>query len=305
MDKCDIIGNIDSKYSGMSKGHKAIADYIRNSSDTAVFMTASRIGQELGISESTVVRFASSLGYDGFPEFQKYLVAWVKIRMEEAQKKSIKYGNRSDNNIINSVLKGDISRINDTITNLDPVAFDTAIDILKNAKRVFICGIRNSAPLAEFLAFYLNILRDNVVCITTTSVSETFEQMIRINSEDAFIGISFPRYSMRTLKAFEFAADRNAQIIALTDDSHSPMCMYSNINLFAKSDMVSVVDSLVAPLSVINAIVVAFCLKSPEEVNESLKNLEDVYGNYQVYMNDEMNVYDDEDNIEQNIDDMN
>lgn len=294
MDKSDIIGVIDAKYAKMSKGHKAIADFIKNSSDTAVFMTASRIGETLGISESTVVRFASSLGYEGFPEFQGYLAQWVKERMNKAQAIGAKFGAKSENNVVNSVLKGDIARINDTINELDPIALETAIDVLHRAKRVYICGIRNSAPLAEFLAFYLNILRDNVICITTTSVNETFEQMIRITNEDAFVGISFPRYSMRTLKAFEFAADRNAQIIALTDNSHSPMCMYSNLNLFARTDTVSVVDSLVAPMSVINAIIVAFCLKAPDEVNESLKNLEEVYGNYQVYLNDEMNMYDEE-----------
>ena len=294
MDKIDVIGVIDEFYPSMSKGHKAIANYIKEYYDTAVFMTAAKIGEEIGVSESTVVRFASNLGYDGFPDFQSCLASWVKNRMNNVQKIGAKYGNSSQSQIIDSVLKGDIERINDTLTELDPNAFEAAIDALLQAKKVYITGIRACAPLAEFLAFYLNMIRDDVICLTTTSVSETFEQMLRIDNNDAFVGISFPRYSMRTLKAMEFASDRNAKVISITDSIHSPMCMYSSINLFSRSDMVSVVDSLVAPLSVINALVVAFCLKAPEEVKENLNKLEDAWANYQVYLNDEINFINDE-----------
>lgn len=301
MNKIDVIGVIDENYPAMSKGHKAIANYIKEYYDTAVFMTAAKIGEEIGVSESTVVRFASNLGYNGFPEFQSCLATWVKSRMNTVQKVGAKYGNSSQSQIIDSVLKGDIEKINDTLTELDPNNFEMAVDALLNAKKVYISGIRACAPLAEFLAFYLNMIRDNVVCLTTTSMSETFEQMIRINSEDAFVGISFPRYSMRTLKAMEFASDRNSRVISITDNSHSPMCMYSTINLFARSDMVSVVDSLVAPLSVINALVVAFCLKAPEAVKENLNSLEEVWGNYQVYLNDEINFIDDDQVTEQSL----
>ena len=294
MDKIDVIGVIDEFYPSMSKGHKAIANYIKEYYDTAVFMTAAKIGEEIGVSESTVVRFASSLGYDGFPDFQSCLASWVKNRMNNVQKIGAKYGNSSQSQIIDSVLKGDLERINDTLTDLDPNAFEAAIDALLQAKKVYITGIRACAPLAEFLAFYLNMIRDDVICLTTTSVSETFEQMLRIDNNDAFVGISFPRYSMRTLKAMEFASDRNAKVISITDSIHSPMCMYSSINLFSRSDMVSVVDSLVAPLSVINALVVAFCLKAPEEVKENLNKLEDAWANYQVYLNDEINFINDE-----------
>ncbi|MCR4749297.1 MAG: MurR/RpiR family transcriptional regulator [Lachnospiraceae bacterium] len=294
MDKSDVIGVIEEFYPSMSKGHKAIANYIKEYYDTAVFMTAAKIGEEIGVSESTVVRFASNLGYSGFPEFQSYLASWVKNRMNNVQKIGVKYGNSSQSQIIDSVLKGDIERINDTLTEIDPNAFEAAIDALLNAKKVYVSGIRACAPLAQFLAFYLNMIRDDVICLTTTSVSETFEQMLRIDNDDAFVGISFPRYSMRTLKAMEFASDRNARVISITDSIHSPMCMYSSINLFAVSNMVSVVDSLVAPLSVINALVVAFCLKAPEEVKENLTKLEDAWANYQVYLNDEINFIDDE-----------
>jgi len=294
LNKADVIGVIDENLPGMSKGHKAIASYIKEHYDVAVFMTAAKIGEEIGVSESTVVRFASNLGYDGFPEFQNYLAQWVKSRMNTIQKVGAKYGNSSQSQIIDSVLKGDIEKINDTLSEIDPQAFEAAVDALLDAKTVYIAGIRTCSPLAEFLSFYLHMIRDNVICLNTTSVSETFEQMIRIDKDDVFVGISFPRYSMRTLKAMEFAGDRNARVISITDSIHSPMCMYSSINLFARSDMVSIVDSLVAPLSVINALVVAFCLKAPEEVKDNLKNLEDAWSNYQVYLNDEINFIDDE-----------
>lgn len=294
MNKLDVIGAIEEAYPSMSKGHKAIADYIKEYYDTAVFMTAAKIGEEIGVSESTVVRFASNLGYNGFPEFQTCLAEWVKSKMNTVQKVGVKYGNSSQSQIIDSVLKGDIEKINDTINDLDPNSFETAVDTLLSARKVYITGIRTCSPLAQFLAFYLNIIRDDVICITSTSVSEIFEQMIRIDENDALLGISFPRYSMRTLKAMEFAADRNARVIALTDNNHSPVCMYSSINLFARSDMVSVVDSLVAPLSVINALVVALCLKAPEAIKENLNNLEKVWGDYQVYLNDEINVINNE-----------
>lgn len=294
MNKQDVLASIEEKIPGMSKGQKAIANYIREHYDVAVFMTAAKIGEEIGVSESTVVRFASSIGYDGFPDFQNHLAAWVKNRMNTVQKVGAKYGNSSQSQIIDSVLKGDMEKINDTLTQIDPNAFEAAVDALLNAKTVYIVGIRTCSPLAEFLSFYLHMIRDNVICLTTTSVSETFEQMIRVNNEDVVVGISFPRYSMRTLKALEFASDRNARVITITDTIHSPMCMYSSINLFARSDMVSIVDSLVAPLSVINALVVAFCLKAPEAVKENLNSLENAWSNYQVYLNDEINFIDDE-----------
>lgn len=294
MNKADVLGVIEELYPGMSKGHKAIANYIRDSYDTAVFMTAAKIGEEIGVSESTVVRFASSLGYDGFPDFQKNLAVWVKNKLNTVQKVGAKYGNSSQSEIINSIMNGDIEKIADTLKDIDAACFEAAVDALLEAKHVYILGIRSCAPLAQFLAFYLNMLRPDVICLTTTSMSETFEQMIRINEEDAFVGISFPRYSMRTLKALEMASDRNAKVITITDSTHSPMCIYSNINLLARSDMVSIVDSLVAPLSVINALVVAFCLKAPEAVKDNLSSLEEVWSDYQVYLNDEINFIDNE-----------
>lgn len=288
----DIITRINEAFGSMSKGHKMIAAYISEHYDQAVFMTAAKLGETVGVSESTVVRFASGIGYDGYPEFQKALEEWVKNKLTSIQKIGAKYGGSSQSEILNSVLSADIEKIHDTMQNLDPVAFETAVDILLAARNVYIVGIRSCEPLAGFLGFYLNMIRDNVRLLSTTSVSETFEQMLRINEEDAIIGISFPRYSMRTLKAMEFANDRNAKVVTITDSVHSPMNLYSSCNLLARSDMVSIVDSLVAPLSVINALVVALCLKKPQEVKENLENLENAWNNYQVYLNDEINFID-------------
>ncbi len=290
----DILVRINEKMNTMSKSHKAIAGYIMEHYDQAVFMTAAKLGEELGISESTVVRFASGLGYEGYPEFQKALEEWVKNKLSSVQKMGAKYGQSSQSEILSSVLNADIEKIQDTIGNLDPNAFEMAVSSILEAKNVYIIGLRSCAPLANFLHFYLNMIRGNVTLLSSTSISETFEQMLRIDNEDVIIGISFPRYSMRTLKALEFANDRNAKVISLTDSIHSPMCLYSSCNLLARSDMVSIVDSLVAPLSVINALVVALCLKRPTEVKKSLETLEDVWNNYQVYLNDEINFIDEE-----------
>ena len=278
----------------MSKSQKKIAFYIQNEYETAVFMTAAELGKETGVSESTIVRFASALGYEGYPEFQKSLVECVKNKLSSVQKIDEKYGRSSQSEILTSVLNADMEKIRDTIKNLNPSAFDLTVDILLRARNVYIMGLRSNEPLAAFLHFYLNMVRPGCVLVNSTSVTETFEQMIRINEEDAFVGISFPRYSMRTLKAMEFANDRRASVIAITDSAHSPMTLYSTCNLYARSDMVSIVDSLVAPLSVINAIVVALCIKAPEQIRKNLKMLESVWNDYQVYLNDEIDFIDDD-----------
>lgn len=290
----DVLVRMKEQMGTMSKSHKAIARYITEHYEQAVFMTAAKLGETLGISESTVVRFASGIGYAGYPEFQKALEECVKNKLTKIQKMDAKYGKSSQSEILTAVLNADIEKIQDTIENLDPQAFESAINTIIESRNVYIMGLRSNEPLAGFLHFYLNMTRANVRLLNSTSISETFEQMIRINEEDCFIGISFPRYSMRTLKAMEFANDRNAKVIAITDSIHSPMNLYSSCNLLARSDMVSIVDSLVAPLSVINALVVALCLKCPQEVKHNLETLEEVWNNYQVYLNDEINFMDDE-----------
>ncbi len=285
----NVLSLIEDKYPKMSKSHKVIAGFIKEHYDQAVFMTAAKMGERLGISESTIVRFASGLGFKGYPEFQEELANWVKNKLNSVQRVGVKYGNSTQSEVVSQVLSADIEKINDTILNIDPEIFEASVNAILEAKNVYIIGIRSCEPLAEFLGFYLNMIRDNVKILKTTSASEIFEQMIRINEEDVVIGISFPRYSMRTLKAMEFANDRNARVVSITDSVHSPMCLYSSLNLFARSDMVSIVDSLVAPLSLINALVVTMCLKRPEEVNNNLQTLESTWNNYQVYLNDEIN----------------
>lgn len=290
----DIITRINEKFPHMSKGHKAIAAFILEHYDQAAFMTAARLGRQLHVSESTVVRFASGIGYSGYPEMQAELAARVTSRLNAVERVGVKYAGRSQSEVIESVLASDMENIRATTESLDAAAFDTAVDILLEAKTVYVIGIRSCAPLAEFLSFYLNMMRGGIVLLKTTSLSEVFEQMLRVGREDAVIGIGFPRYSMRTLKALEFANDRNAKVITITDSVHSPMCLYSSCNLFAASDMVSIVDSLVAPLSVINALVVALCLKQPQTVRESLESLEGVWNNYQVSMHDEIDRIDED-----------
>ena len=257
--------------------------------DKAVFLTAAKLGETVGVSESTVVRFAIQLGYKGYPGFQKALEELVRNKLNSIQRMEVTYGRISQSEILETVLQSDIEKIKQTLTVIDHKAFDLAINTILDAKKIYVIGIRSCAPLASFLAFYLNLICEDVIVVNTNSSSEVFEQLIRIGSDDVIIGISFPRYSMRTLKALEFASNRKAKVITLTDSIHSPMNLYSSCNLIARSDMASIVDSLVAPLSVINALVVALCMKKQGEVIDTLETLEKIWGEYQVYSGDELN----------------
>lgn len=290
----DLSNRINDAYSKLSKGQKRLATYITDNYDKAVFLTAAKLGEVVGVSESTVVRFATHLGYKGYPEFQSALEELVRNKLNSIQRMEVTYGRISQSKILETVLKSDADKIHSTLEKIDQNAFELAVDTILHAKHIYIIGIRSCAPLASFMAFYFTLMFPNVHLIQTSSSSEIFEQMVRIGKEDVIIGISFPRYSMRTLKAMEFASDRNAKVIAITDSVNSPMNLYSSCNLLARSDMVSIVDSLVAPLSVINALVVALCLKCPQEVKKNLEQLEETWNNYQVYLNDEINFIDDE-----------
>ena len=239
------------------------------------------------------MRFATHLGYRGYPEFQKALEELVRNKLNSIQRMEVTYGRISQSKILDTVLQSDAEKIKSTMEQIDQNAFESALDIILNAKHIYIVGIRSCAPLASFMSFYFNLMFDNVHLLHTSSSSELFEQMVRISEEDVIIGISFPRYSMRTLKAMEFANNRNAKVITLTDSVHSPMNLYSSCNLIAKSDMASIVDSLVAPLSVINALIVALCMRKQSEVAETLEALEDIWNEYQVYESDEINYIDD------------
>ena len=280
---------IEEKYRDLSKGQKRVAEYVLDNYDKAVFLTAARLGEVVGVSESTVVRFATQLGYKGYPEFQKALEELVRNRLNSIQRMKVTYGRISQSQILETVLQSDIEKIKQTLNGIDHSAFNQAIDTILNARKIYVLGIRSCAPLAAFMSFYLNLLCDNVIAVNTNSSSEIFEQLIRIGEEDVIIGISFPRYSQRTLKALEFASKRKAKIITLTDSVHSPINIYSSCNLIARSDMASIVDSLVAPLSVVNALIVALCMKKQEEVIGTLETLEQIWGEYQVYSGDELN----------------
>lgn len=286
----ELINRINEKYSSMSKGQKLLSTYITDNYDKAVFLTAEKLGKVVGVSESTVVRFATHLGYRGYPEFQKALEELVRNKLNSIQRMEVTYGRISQSKILDTVLQSDAEKIKSTLEQIDQNAFESALDIILNAKHIYIVGIRSCAPLASFMSFYFNLMFDNVHLLHTSSSSELFEQMVRISEEDVIIGISFPRYSMRTLKAMEFANNRNAKVITLTDSVHSPMNLYSSCNLIARSDMASIVDSLVAPLSVINALVVALCMKKQKEVITTLEALEDIWDEYQVYSGDELNM---------------
>lgn len=289
----ELTNRINQKYSSMSKGQKLLATYISDNYDKAVFLTAEKLGKVVGVSESTVVRFATYLGYKGYPEFQKALEEMVRNKLNSIQRMEVTYGRISQSKILETVLASDAEKIKNTLDNIDQSAFELATDIILNAEHIYIIGIRSCAPLASFLAFYFNLIFDNVHLLQTNNSSEIFEQMVRISEKDVIIGISFPRYSMRTLKAMEFANNRSAKVITLTDSVHSPMNLYSSCNLIANSDMASIVDSLVAPLSVINALIVALCMKKQGEVAQTLEMLEDIWDEYQVYENDEINHIDD------------
>lgn len=289
----ELINRINEKYSSMSKGQKLLSTYITDNYDKAVFLTAEKLGKVVGVSESTVVRFATHLGYRGYPEFQKALEELVRNKLNSIQRMEVTYGRISQSKILDTVLQSDAEKIKSTLEQIDQNAFESALDIILNAKHIYIVGIRSCAPLASFMSFYFNLMFDNVHLLHTSSSSELFEQMVRISAEDVIIGISFPRYSMRTLKAMEFANNRSAKVITLTDSVHSPMNLYSSCNLIAKSDMASIVDSLVAPLSVINALIVALCMRKQSEVAETLEALEDIWNEYQVYESDEINYIDD------------
>ncbi len=284
----ELLSRINERYGGFSKGQKKIAAFITDHYDQAAFLTAAKMGETVGVSESTVVRFATHLGYRGYPQFQRALQEMVQSKLLSVQRMEDVYGTIPQSEILGTVLESDAGRIRATLEKIDGQAFQLAVDDIVSARNVYVVGIRSCASLAEFFAFYLNMVCDNVRLLQTNSSSELFEQMVRINSEDAIVGISFPRYSVRTLKAMEFANSRNAKVITLTDSVHSPMNLYSSCNLIADSDMSAIVESLVAPLSVLNALLMAICARKKGEVAKNLEMLEQVWDDYQVYGNDEI-----------------
>lgn len=283
----NLIKGMKEKYSSFSKGQKLIASFIIDHYDKAAFMTAARLGEEVGVSESTVVRFAIEMGYDGYPKLQKVLREVIKSKLTSVQRLEVSSTHIDSGSVLKSVLQSDLNKIRATLDESDNKSFNDIVEEILMAERIYILGVRSSAPLASFLGFYLNLIFENVRLVHTTSVSEMFEQIVNAKNGDVVIGISFPRYSKRTSKAMEFAGNQGATVIALTDNETSPLAVCSKYCLFARSDMASFVDSLVAPLSVINALIVAIGLKRKEKIQATLEKLEKIWDEYQVYEKDE------------------
>ena len=278
-----ILTKVDLTDKKLSKGHKKLVEYITDNYDKAAFMTASKLGEKVGVSESTVVRFATEIGFKGYPELQKELQRMIKSKLTAVQRMEVSSNLIGEQDAIKKVLNGDIELIRKTLDSVSSVEFSKAVETINSAKRIYVLGVRSSAALASFLYFYLNPVFENVVLVDTSSASEMFEQMFRIGENDVCVAISFPRYSKQTINALRFINDRRTKIIAITDSDDSPIAEYADTLLVAKSDMVSVVDSLVAPLSLINALVVAVTFSRREEVYNNFNKLESIWDEYQVY----------------------
>ena len=268
---------------GFSKGQKLIANYIVNHFDKAAFMTASKLGTTVGVSESTVVRFASEIGFEGYPELQKALQELIRNKLTTVQRMDVTNEQLENANVLTKVLSKDIERVRRTMEETSQADFSAAVETICAARNIYILGVRSSGALAQFLSFYFNHIFPSVKHINTSSRAEMFEQIMRIGKEDVFIAISFPRYSKRTLSAMKYAKDCGARVVALTDSRLSPLTRFADHTLIAKSDMASFVDSLVAPLSVINALIVAVGMGKQLEIEGTFNKLESIWDEYQVY----------------------
>lgn len=281
--KNTILSVIESSLPQMSKGQKSIAQFILTNYERAAYMTAARIGVEADVSESTVVRFATELGFSGFPTFQKKLREDLKVKLTSVERLNTSAYLSDQGNVPRTVLMSDLDKLKSTIENMDYETFNKAVSLIMSAKRIFILGVRSSAPLASFLGFYFNLIFDNVRLVHTTSVSEMFEQILSVSEGDVVIGISFPRYSKRTIKAMQYASDAGASVIAITDKADNPVAKNAVCSLLAPSDMASFVDSLVAPLSLINALIVDIGMRSRDHITSTFEKLERIWDEYGVY----------------------
>ena len=279
----DILTMIRENMHTFSKGQKKIASFILESYDKAAFMTASRLGKKVGVSESTVVRFAAELGYDGYPDMQKSLQKMIRNRLTSVQRIEVTNDRIGDQDLLSTVLQSDIEKIRVTLEELDRDSFSHAVDAIVSAKKIYIIGVRSSAAIAAFMAFYFNLIFDNVVMVSANTASEVFENLLRVGEGDVVIGVSFPRYSSRTVQAMNFARDRGATTVAITDSEASPLAPISHYTLKARSDMASFVDSLVAPLSLVNALLVAVSRKKNDDLAHTFQTLEQIWAEYGVY----------------------
>ncbi len=278
----ELLTRINQTGRKLSKGQKRIAEYIVNHYDKAAFMTASRLGEKVEVSESTVVRFAIALGYDGYPALQKALQEMIRNRLTAVQRVEMT-GDMSETMALSTVLKADVQNIRQTIEDMDESMFLGALDLISKSGRIYIVGVRSSAPLAQFLGYYMNFIMDNVQVITS-GVSEVMEQIARVGKGDLLIGISFPRYSRRTIEAMHYAKEQGASVLSITDTPISPLGQASDVCLTARSDMASFVDSLVAPLSLINALIVALSLRHRDQVSAYFSKMENLWEKNRVYI---------------------
>ena len=278
----ELLQRLNHSGKRLSKSHRRIAECIVAHYDKVAFMTASKLGEYVGVSESTVVRFAAALGYEGFPQLQKALQELIRHRLTATQRLEMT-GDMGHAQVLNKVLKTDMQNIRATLDELDLNTFEAVIESLLQARNIYVLGLRASAPLAEFLGHYLNFIFPNVH-IVTSGVSDVFEQIARISEEDVLVGISFPRYTNHTVKAMKFARSRGATLIAITDGPLSPLHAETNLCLTAKSEMASFVDSLAAPISLINALIVALSQRRRTQVTDYFQKMEDIWSEYRVYL---------------------
>ena len=279
----DFLSILQEKEPTFSKGQKRIARYITDSYDKAAFMTANRLGKTVGVSESTVVRFAVDLGFDGYPSMQKAMREMVLNRLTSVQRIEVANNRLGDHDVVSSVLHSDMEKLRQTSETVSREEFSKAVEAILKGKRVYILGVRSVAPLANFLGYYLNYMFNNVHVISGSSAGEMFEKIVGVNSEDVIIAFSFPRYSASTTKGARYCRSAGATVIGITDSKDSPLGKCSDHVLIAKSDMVSLVDSLVAPLSLVNALIVAIAAKREKELSQTFANLERIWDEYDVY----------------------
>ncbi|WP_416378014.1 MurR/RpiR family transcriptional regulator [Clostridium paraputrificum] len=288
----DLMRLIQVKFPRLSKGQKLIAEYILKNYDKAAFMTAAKLGISVGVSESTVVRFANELGFSGYPKLQKELQELIKNKLTTVQRLELSNDFASHGAALKGVLKADMENIRATLEKINPYTFEDVLNSIFEAKNIYIIGLRSSTALAEFLGFYLNIILQNVR-IVSYGISDIFEQMINIGEGDLVIGIGFPRYATKTIDVLDFSKARGAKVVAITDSLLSPLAAKADSTLIAQSNMASFVDSLVAPLSVINALIIAVGMREKENIADIFANLENIWQEYNVYSYNNRNVADD------------
>ncbi|MGN1369371.1 MAG: MurR/RpiR family transcriptional regulator [Aristaeellaceae bacterium] len=286
-DMQDMIDRLNQSGKRLSKGHRKIAQYIVEHYDKAVFMTASKLGESVGVSESTVVRFASAMGYEGYPQLQRSLQELVSHRLTANQRFEMST-EMDPKEALNVVLKSDVQNLRATMEQMDVTVFEDVVNRLLSARAIYVMGLRSAAPLAQFMGYYLNYIFDNVHLVSS-GATDVFEEISKLKENDVLVGISFPRYSTRTLEAMRFAKRCGAQVVAITDGPMSPLADMADATLTARTDMASFVDSLAAPLSLINALLVALGLHRKDALTRHFRQLESIWETYEVYLEEANN----------------